>query len=160
MIPMKKLTVYMIACLAIFAGGVNAAPYKVGDEVKPFAAKDQHEKEYKFDSATRFLLVSFDMETGKKANKVLHSKGAAYLTQKKASYVANIYGMPGIGRMFAFRKMKKYAHRIIYADEKDLMTPYPEQKDKVTVLKLNSKGEILAISYWNPVNEEVDTYLK
>ena len=157
---MKTITKYILLFVTLFVGVANAQQYKVGSKVKPFAANDQHGKAYKFDSKTRFLLLSLDMSTGKKANKILHAKGAAYFPKKKAAYVANIHGMPGIGRMFAFRKMKKYAHRIIYGDDKDLMTPFPTQKDKVTVLKLDSKGKILKVSYWDPKKNDVEAYLK
>ena len=157
---MKTITKYILLFVTLFVGSASAQQYKVGSKVKPFAANDQHGKAYKFDSKTRFLLLSLDMSTGKKANKILHAKGAAYFPKKKAAYVANIHGMPGIGRMFAFRKMKKYAHRIIYGDDKDLMTPFPTQKDKVTVLKLDSKGKILKVSYWDPKKNDVEAYLK
>ena len=40
------------------------------------------------------------------------------------------------------------------------MTPFPTQKDKVTVLKLDSKGKILKVSYWDPKKNNVEAYLK
>ena len=157
---MKKIMTSMLLFFPLLVGGVSAEQYKVGSKVKPFAANDQHGRVYQFNSKTRFLLLSMDMATGKKANKVLDAKGAAYFPQKKAAYLANIHGMPGIGRYFAFKKMKKYSHRIIYGDDKDLMTPFPTQKDKVTVLKLNSKESILKVSYWDPAKEDVEMHLK
>ena len=67
--------------------------------------------------------------------------------------------MPGIGRMFAIPKMKKYSHRIILADDAGLIARFPQQAGKVTVLKI-SGGKVTSITYWTPGAEKVDDYLK
>jgi hypothetical protein len=108
---------------------------------------------------TRFLLTSHDMETGKKANAVLTNLGKDYLGGKKTVYIANIHGMPGIGRMFALPKMKKYAHQIILGDDAELIAKFPEEKGKVTVLKMTG-GKVTSVSYWSPETEAIDTILK
>ncbi|RYD64196.1 MAG: hypothetical protein EOP84_32940 [Verrucomicrobiaceae bacterium] len=96
-----------LAALILGTLAVHADPYAKGDTVKPFTAKDQHEQAYTFDAkSTRYLLISHDMETGKKANGALTALGKDHLTSKKAVYIANIHGMPGVGRMFALPKMK------------------------------------------------------
>lgn len=137
-----------------------AAPYEKGQQVEPFTAKDQHEQAFTFKPAdTRFLLVSHDMETGKKANAALTALGKDYLGSKKAVYMANIFGMPGVGRMFAMPKMKKYNHRIILADDAALIARFPAQAGKVTVLTL-SGGKVQSVAYWTPGAEGVETYLK
>ncbi len=148
--------------LALVVGhrSAQAEPYKAGSTVKPFTAKDQHEQAYTFDAKnTRYLLVSHDMETGKKANAALTTFGKEHLAGKKAVYVANIHGMPGIGRMFALPKMKKYAHRIILGDDAALIADFPEQQGKVTVLGL-SNGKVTSVGYWDPSAEGVDKFLK
>jgi hypothetical protein len=138
----------------------NADPYAEGSKIKVFEAKDQHEKAYRFDAKnTRFLMVSHDMETGKKANGVLTTLGKDYLSGKKAIYMANIHGMPGIGRAFALPKMKKYAHRIILADDEKLIADFPEQKGKVTVLKL-ADGKVSSVQYWDPASGSPEAQLK
>ena len=134
--------------------------YAKGSKIAAFQAQDQHGKKYVFEKGTRYLLVSFDMSTGKVANKALHAKGATHLPSKKAVFVANIYGMPKIGRVFALPKMKKYAHRIILGDAKGLLDPFPKQKKKVTVIKLNSRGIVTSISYWSPKTQKVEDILK
>ena len=138
----------------------HADPYAKGSTIKGFQAKDQHEQAYTFDAkSTRFLLVSHDMDTGKKANGALTSLGKDYLPGKKAVFIANIHGMPGIGRMFALPKMKKYSHRIVLGDDAALIAGFPRQQGKVTVLKL-SGGKVESVSYWDPSSEAVDGYLK
>jgi len=149
-----------VATLALCSSLAFAAPYNVGSKVGPFSANDQHGAAFTLDTkATHYMLISFDMETGKKANGVLNGLGKDYLPGKKAVYVANIFGMPGIGRMFALPKMKKYAHRIILADDANLLAPFPQQPSKVTVLKFTD-GKVGKIAYWDPASEGVDGYLK
>jgi hypothetical protein len=146
--------------LALGVLSVNAEPYAKGSTVKAFSAKDQHEQAYTFDAkTTRYLLVSHDMETGKKANGALTALGKDHLSGKKAVYIANIHGMPGVGRMFALPKMKKYNHRIILGDDAALIADFPEQKGKVTVLGL-SNGKVSSVEYWDPSTEGVNNFLK
>lgn len=147
--------------LAILTIGMaHAAPYAEGSKVEPFTAKTQHEKEFTLKpNDTRFLLVSHDMETGKKANAVLTTVGPENLSSKKIVYLANIHGMPGMGRMFALPKMRKYSHTIILGDDADLITKFPEQKNKVTVLKL-AGGKVSSVQYWSPGAEQLDGFLK
>jgi hypothetical protein len=101
-----------------------------------------------------WLLVSFDMGTGKAANRYFEDKGATYLDEKNAVFVANIYGMPGVGRMFALPKMRKYPHRIILADAEGLLDPFPNEDGRVTVIKLGPGRVIESIGFWNPKKDD------
>lgn len=155
-----RLTAAVLASAALTMGISHAEPYATGSKVQPFTARDQHEQVFTFKPAeTKFLLVSHDMETGKKANKALNALGKDYLGTKKAVYLANIHGMPGIGRIFAMPKMKKYVHRIILGDDAALIARFPEQKGKVTVLKLDG-DKVAAVTYWDPAAEPLDNILK
>ncbi len=158
--PSIRLIISSLAVLAFSVNPTGAAPYQKGARVEAFAAKDKDEKPYSFDpAATRFLLVSHDMETGKSANAALSALGKDYLPSHKAVYVANIFGMPGIGRFFALPKMKSYNHPIVLADDAALIARFPEKKGKVTVLTL-AGGKVSSIAYWTPGAEGVDSYLK
>ena len=156
---MKKTFFWFLLCLTAAAvrPSETLAP---GASIPAFSAKDQHGVAYEYKPGPRFLLVAFDMSTGKEANKVLEKKGPEYLTEKKAVYISNIHGMPAIGRAFALPKMKKYPHRIILADNEKLLEPFPKQKDRVTILALATSGEIERISFWNPEKETIDETLK
>jgi len=102
-----KISLTFAVCL-LGVTSAFSAPYEKGQRVESFQAKDQFENAFTFKPAdTKFLLVSHDMETGKKANATLTALGKEYLPAQKAVYVANIFGMPGIGRMFAMPKMRK-----------------------------------------------------
>ena len=153
-------TVTALAAVVLSIGTALGAPYQKGQKVEAFTSKDQHGQAFTLaPSKTRFLLVSHDMDTGKKANKSLNALGKDYLGSKNAVYVANIHGMPAIGRAFAMPKMRKYVHRIILGDDANLIAKFPEQKGKVTVLKL-SGGNVSSVSYWNPATEKLDDKLK
>jgi hypothetical protein len=150
----------VILAVALLALPAAAAPYQRGDRVEPFQAKTQHEQAFTFKPGeTRFLLVSHDMETGKKANGVLTTVGAGNLAEKKVVYLANIHGMPGVGRMFALPKMRKYSHTIVLGDDAGLIARFPQQAGKVTVLKLDA-GKVASVGYWNPGAEPLDDWLK
>jgi hypothetical protein len=154
----------LITTAAVITGlalcSAHADPYAKDSKIKAFSAKTQHDKDFTFKPAdTQFLLVSHDMETGKKANAVLTTVGPDNLTKKKVVYLANIYGMPGVGRMFALPKMRKYSHTIIFGDDAKLIAKFPEEKNKVTVLKL-SGGNVISVKYWDPGAEDIQDYLK
>ncbi|MDP3850572.1 MAG: hypothetical protein Q8Q59_08720 [Luteolibacter sp.] len=153
-------TVIALAAVIATAGSAFAAPYQKGDRVESFQSKTQHEQAYTFKPAeTRYLLISHDMETGKKANAVLTRVGRENLSRKKAVYLANIHGMPGVGRMFALPKMKKYSHTIILGDDAKLIARFPEERGKVTVLALE-EGKVVSVQFWKPGDESLDNFLK
>lgn len=156
---LRKLGISMAAMVFAVIPAFSA-PYEKGQTIEAFQSKDQYDNAFTFNPAdTRFLLVSHDMDTGKKANAALTALGKDYLGSKKAIYMANIFGMPGIGRFFAIPKMKKYQHRIVLADDAALIARFPQQVGKVTVLTV-SAGKVESIAYWTPGAEVVDGYLK
>ena len=155
-----RTAVAAIASVILAVGSSHAAPYEAGSRLEPFTSKDQHENAFTLKPAeTRFLLVSHDMETGKKANAVLTTVGPENLKRDKVVYLANIHGMPGVGRMFALPKMRKYSHTIILCDDPALIAKFPAQNGKVTVLKL-AGGKVSSVSYWQPGAEPLAEHLK
>jgi hypothetical protein len=126
----------------------------VGGVVPAIEAKDQHDQDFKLGDDTEWVLIAFDMGTGRAANGKLEKKGAGWLDGHKAVYISNIHGMPGIGRMFALPKMRKYPHRIILADQEGLLDPFPQEDGRVTVLKLEPGRVIEAITYWDPRKDD------
>ena len=61
--------------------------------------------------------------------------------------------------MFALPKMRKYAHRIILVDDAALIAKFPEQKGKVTILKLD-EGTVSSVHYWSPDAGKLEDALK
>jgi predicted transcriptional regulator len=143
-------------CVAsIFIGSMaSAATLEVGDSFPPLAnMQDQHEVAYAVPEDTQYIAVAFTMSDGKAANRYFEAQGAEFLPSKDAVFIANIYGMPGIGRFFAMPKMRKYPHRIMLADEEGLLDAFPQEEDAVTIFELDDRGQIKAISFWNPKSE-------
>lgn len=148
----------LIALLSTTAIARSAEQYAVGGVVAPFSAHDQFGAPFKLGADCRALLISFDMATGKQANLKLSALGKDFLPKHQAIYVADIHGMPAIGRTFALPKMRSYTHRIVLPDSDALLAPFPRQGKRVTVLLLRS-GKITAIRYWDPEKEDVNSIL-
>lgn len=129
--------------------------YQVGDKFVSFSTNDQHEKPVRVSPATgtKHLIISFTMGSGKEANRFFAKKGATFLDEHEAKFLANIYGMPGIGRMFALPKMKKYPHRILLGDDEHLLDRVPIQKGKLTVLEFDQDNRISRIRFMDPKRE-------
>jgi hypothetical protein len=144
---------YILITLVLLIPALPAwAELETGSTLPSFTVQDQHEEEYTLQPDVEYLLVSFDMSTGKAANKYLEKKGAEYLAENNAVLLANIHGMPWVGRQFALPKMRKYPHRILLADEpqETLLNEFPQKEKYVTVFKLDKNQLILSIHYWNP----------
>lgn len=140
----------MFACLLLSIAAHAAEPLKAGETVPAIEAKDQHDQPFTLTDDVEWVLVTFDMGTGKAANGYLEKKGATFLPEHKAVFISNIHGMPGVGRMFALPKMRKYPHRIILADEEHLLDPFPRQDSRVTVMKLAPGRVVQSIAFWDP----------
>lgn len=139
----------------VFVFSTHADTLKVGDTIPMLSGEDQHEKPYAIEPGTRYVLASFDMGPGKQANGYLDDKGADFLPENKAVYVANINGMPGIiANTFALPKMRKYSHRILVMNEDGLFDNWPQEKGQVAVFTLDDEGKITAISQWSPKSGE------
>ncbi|MEZ5552358.1 MAG: hypothetical protein R3E82_15850 [Pseudomonadales bacterium] len=131
-----------------------------GDHFPEFEASDQHGETYRFGTDTRTVLIAFDMSSSKAANGILADRGAAYLDDHRAVFISNIYGMPGIGRVFAIPKMRKYPHRIVLADDMALLQPFPQRAGHITVMRLTDGGVIESVRFWDPAADMLEKYLE
>ena len=138
---------------------VKAGELAVGDTVPAFAAKDAFGKEFRFAPGPKFLLLGFDMSASKSANQKLAKLGEGGLEKRGAIYVMDIHSMPGIARVFALPKMRKYPFHVILAETADVLAPFPHQLEKITVLALTPEGKIREIRYWDPSSEGADKML-
>jgi len=150
----------VILCWVAVAGVVHAGELGVGDAVPSFSMKDQFGKEFKFEAGLRFLLLGFDMGTTKQANLKLADLGAGWLEKHNAVYILDIHTMPGIAKIFALPKMRKYPHRIVLAEDDSLLAPFPRKPERITVMVLNPKGKVSEIRYWDPATEALGTVLR
>jgi hypothetical protein len=137
----------LVVTLLLTATAWAAEPLQPGEALPVFSLKDQHEQPFTFAPGPRVVVVSFAMTSGKQANAFFARQPADFLAQKQALFIANIYGMPAIGRFFALPKMKKYPHRILLGDDEHLLDRFPQQPGKLTVLNLDPLGKITAIAF-------------
>ena len=153
-------TWFVLACLGVsLTATLSAAQLAMGDAVPGFTAKDQFGKEFKFTPGLRFLLLGFDMSTGKLANHKLADLGAGWLEKQNAAYLLDIHTMPAVARLFALPKMRTYPERIVLAEDAKLLTPFPRQPERITVLVLTPAGKLGEVRYWNPATEALATVL-
>lgn len=144
---LRHLLLILGVLIPALASAAAAAPYVVGDAFAAFTTKDQHDQPFAYEGGARLVVVAFEMDTGKAANAFLEKKGAEFLAQKRALFLSNIHGMPGIARTFALPKMRKYPHRILLADAPDFLARYPSRENHLTALTLDDKGAITAIRF-------------
>ena len=141
---------FLVFVLCAVAAGA-AEIYKVGDTLEPFAVKDAKGGDFDYAAGKlSFLIVSYEMQPAKTVNGYLEKKPSDYLETHRAAFLADIHGMPGIGRFFALPKMKKYPHRILLADSDTLLARHPTKAGCVTVFSFNDKGLITEIRHLDP----------
>ena len=89
---------FLLSLLSLVATSTCLAQdLKPGDPFPGIVAEDQFEAEYSIPEDTRYIVVTFSMGAGKKANKYFAAKGASYLPEHKAVLINDIHPMPGIG---------------------------------------------------------------
>lgn len=137
----------LVVTLLLSAGTWAAEVLQPGDTLPVFSLKDQHEQPFTFTPGPRVVVAAFSMTAGQQANAFFARQPADFLAQKQALFIANIHGMPAIGRYFALPKMKKYPHRILLGDDAHLFDRYPQHAGKLTVLHLDPLGKITAIAF-------------
>lgn len=141
----------LLIVLHVFTPAVHAdEALTIGQPIPAISATDQHDEPYTFNIGTRFLLLAFDMDTSKVANRMLAERGAEFLDAHAAAYAIDIHGMPGIGRVFALPRMRKYPHRIILLDDPDLSAVFPQATGQLTRLSLDEAGIVTAVDFINP----------
>jgi len=142
------LSLFVLALLSSTLG--LRAELQPGDALPPIAVKDQHKVDVSLEPGVQYLLVSFDMPAGKAANKFLEEQGADFLSQNKAVFLSNIFGMPWVGRKFALSKMRDYPHRILIANDEHLLDDFPKKESQITVFELDETLQIIAVEFWDP----------
>jgi len=144
-----------LAVFALCAAAAQAAEtYKVGEVLAAFEVKDAKDGVFAYEPGKlAWLVVSYEMSPGKAVNGYLEKKPADYLETKRAAFMANIHGMPAIGRFFALPKMKRYPHRILLADSETLLERHPVKEGRVTVFSFDAKGAITGIRHLDPEKE-------
>ncbi len=148
----SRLMLVLGCLIALLPSAVHAAePYRIGDTLEAFTVNDAKGGAFVYEPGSlALLLVSYEMGTGKAVNAFLEAKSPDFLSRHRAAFLANIHGMPGVGRFFALPKMAKYPHRILLADSETLLTRHPVAEDRITVFTFDAQGRITAIRQVDP----------
>ena len=149
-----------VLALCLFCRPTQATAWEVGSTIPKITAQDQHGAAYVLTNGTRFLLIATEMASAKAANQKLAAQAAGFLEERHAVYLMDIHTMPGIARMFAFPKLRKYPHRIVLVDDAETLSQAPVKPGQITVLTLTPAGRIEKISYWDPAKEPVTSVVQ
>jgi hypothetical protein len=131
--------VYAFGLLAtLIAHASFAEYYAVGDKIEPFTLEDQHGKSHIVDASVKVILFSRDMDGGDFLKHGLADVAPGYLNGKKAVYVADISGMPGlIARMFAIPAMRDRPYSILLDRDGETTACLPDMEGQATLVFLD-----------------------
>jgi hypothetical protein len=131
-----------------------------GDELAPFAIKDQHDKPGQLDETTRVLLFSRDMTANKLAKAAFMDKPATYLPDSHAMYVIDVSRMPSfVTKHFAIPKMQSYAYQVFLDRDGTVTKDLPTQAERVTIIRLDHL-KVVSVDYASSataLNQAVET---
>lgn len=152
---MSKFFNLLILLIGFAAAPAFAGQLAVGDAIPAITAKDQHGIPFVLTTNIQTLLVATEMDCAKAANHQLAAQSAGFLDKHNAAFLMDIHSMPGVARLFAIPKMKKYPHRIVFIDSPTVLTNFPSRTNLVAVISL-SAGRIQRIVFWDPANESAE----
>ena len=151
---LTRIVFALVACALATSATHAAELYKVGDTFEAFATKDAKGKDYAYTpGALKTLIVSYTMSNGKAVNGYLAAQPTDFLDSHNAAFLADIHGMPAIGRFFAMPKMERYPHRILLGDADDLLARHPRVEDRINVFTFDAQGAITSIRHLDPEKE-------
>jgi len=146
---MKRHVLYagiLFLGLTIHAG--YAADEWVGKAIAGYELTDQHGNPHHLEEGTKTVVLCFEMKLAKSLHKWLAEQGPDYLPTHQTEYVADISGMPRIiTKLFAGPKMRRYPFRILWARDDAFAAQYPAEDKKITVIQLDDKQVITAVTY-------------
>lgn len=137
----------------------TAATLQPGEALPPIRLQDQHEKSFAIGRDTRLIFFAADMETSRLMARTLEALPPATLQEKKAVYIADISGMPGlISTMMAVPKMQKAPYSVALIRFAKDGEQLPRKPGAVTVLKVES-GTIRSVDFARNA-QQISSHLK
>jgi hypothetical protein len=137
----------------------TAAALQPGDSVPAINLTDQHEKPVAIAPDTRLIFFTAEMDGSRLMTNALATLPATSLKDRKAVYIADISGMPGlVSSVFAVPKMRQEAYSVaLIRDAKDTAS-LPRKLGAVTVLKVEG-GRVTAVDFAQDV-KQLHSHLK
>lgn len=109
---------------------------------------DQHGHPHRFQTSTRWIVVSFEKRTGILARRWLRKKPEGYLTQAHIDFIAEISRIPEkLANHRVLPKIRDYPRQVLLADGGDVLNRIPQRRGALTVIKLSALGKVLDIAY-------------
>jgi hypothetical protein len=105
----------------------------------PFTLNDQFGNEHNLSILPKLLICSFGKESGKLISDYFNAQSSDYLAEHDVKLMADVSAVPSLLRKtIIVPKMKKYGFEILLSTEADFSKEFPQQADKLTVLKLEN----------------------
>ena len=154
----RRLLVWALALPAmLMADGALAEHYVVGDAIEPFTLADQHGEDRTVDASVKVILFSRDMDGGDFLKRGLADVAPGYLDGKKAVYVADISGMPGlIARMFAIPAMRDRPYSMLLDRDGETTKRLPDVEGQATLIFLERLSVQRIVTEASAVQRELE----
>ncbi|PKM09912.1 MAG: FAD/FMN-containing dehydrogenase [Gammaproteobacteria bacterium HGW-Gammaproteobacteria-3] len=132
---MKKLLPIVLLTVTSL---VHAESYIDGSQLTPFSLTDQFDQKHTVDENTRLIMFSKDMDGNDVLKQALTGKKADYLAQRKAVYINDISGMPGVVTfLFAKPKMRDYEYPMLLDEKPQATKNFPARESQATLIQLD-----------------------
>jgi hypothetical protein len=131
---MRRRRLATLALLAALGGAALAAD----EAIEPFALEDQHGVRVEVGAAVRTILLTRDMDGGGIVREALAGLEQAYLDERRAVYVADVSGMPGVvSRLIALPRMRRRPYRVLVDRDGSVSRRLPHVAGKATAIFLD-----------------------
>lgn len=131
----------------MFCLGATAAELVPGQMFPVLSLPDQHGESTEIGDDTEIVLFAADKPASDLLNGFLAEQGDDFLSSRKAAYIADISGMPGlISRMIALPRMRERPYRILLVEDSAQASFMPSREDAVTVVRL-AKRRVEAVAF-------------
>lgn len=126
---------WLLLGLVLLVGSAHAL--ENGERLAPWTLSDQFDRPYTLDDQLHILLVTRSMDGAKLVKAALDGRPTGYLEARRALFVADISGMPGlIGKLFAIPAMRDYRYRVLLDREAQVVPQYAAPEEGVLWLQL------------------------
>jgi hypothetical protein len=166
---MKQLTIKLILglLLSLFStipslgeSDINRGEMMIerNSTIEAFILNDQFGEEHNLKQMPKLLICSFGKESGKLISSYFNAQNVDYLTTHDIRLMADVSGVPSLLRKaIIFPKMKKYGFKILISTESEFMKKFPQQEDKLTILKIEeSVRDIIFVSNEAELKEAIE----
>ena len=124
----------------MFCLGATAAELVPGEAFPALALPDQHGESMEIGDDTEIVLFAADKPASDLLNGFLKDQVDDFLISRKAAYIADISGMPGlISRMIALPRMRERPYPILLAEDSAQAGFIPSREGAVTVVRLATR---------------------